>query len=59
MKFLKKFFDDDSTIVGLCRFELAQRKKRIKSEDKDMFFNPFIKDRNFQTNYTNNALLNV
>lgn len=61
MKFLKNFFNDESTIVGLCRFDSIKQKynKNVTTSglENDFFFNPFQTQQVFETNISRNALL--
>lgn len=60
MEFLKRFFDDDSTIVGLCRFDRTQKILKNKNiEEKDMFFNPFQNQKTYAFNYETNLSKNI
>lgn len=60
MEFLKRFFDDDSKIIGLCGFKKAKSYK-TRSIEQEIFFNPFEKNIsfafNYETNFKNNVLL--
>ena len=58
MNFLKKFFNDESNVVGLCSFKMAEPTKHTANPlGKEIFFNPFEKKIVFETNYSNNVLL--
>lgn len=64
MEFIKSFFNDDSSIVGLCGFEEMKPKLNKKDVTKgvcDVIFNPFIPQKpnqfNFETNFERNVLL--
>lgn len=64
MEFIKKIFNDDSTIVGLCGFEEMKpnyNKKSLNTGVCNVIFNPFIPQKpstfNFETNFEGNVLL--
>lgn len=57
MEFLKKFFNDDSTTVGLCKFESIKPKHTNKNTETVCFFNPFITEKIYETNFNKNILL--
>jgi hypothetical protein len=61
MKFLKNFFNDESTIVGLCGFKTMRPNYSKNPIEKDFFFNPFQIEKpcafNYETNFRNNVLL--
>jgi hypothetical protein len=57
MEFLKKFFNDDSTVVGLCKFDRVKSKYIQTPAETDFFFNPFEQQKNYKTNIENNLLL--
>lgn len=56
MKFLKNFFNDESTIIGLCGFE-SMKPKYVESIKNDFYFNPFQQNPVFETNFSKNTLL--
>lgn len=53
MEFLKKFFDDESKIIGLCGFETMKPKYEGESLKNEGFFNHFQSGRSFSPQYTN------
>lgn len=55
MNFLKNFFDDENTIIGLCGFE-SMKPKYVEAVKNDFYFNPFQKT-NFETDFSKNTLL--
>lgn len=57
MQFLKKFFDDDSTKIGLCGFGIMRPKHTEAQDQNDFFFNPFETKSNFETNFSKNVML--
>lgn len=57
MKFLKNFFNDESKIIGLCGFKSMRTGYPKSSMETDFFFNPFQREKAFETNYTRNTLL--
>ena len=57
MNFLKNLFSDESTIIGLSGFSFARiNQKKIKLET-NFYFNPFEREKVFETNYIKNNLL--
>jgi len=52
-KFLRSFFNDEKTIIGLCAFELEKPSKSGKTKD----FNNFQIKQAFITNIKHNILL--
>lgn len=61
MEFLKKFFNDDNIVVGLCKFNKENKRKTKNYIEKEMFFNPFQSTKefvfNYETNYSKNIML--
>jgi hypothetical protein len=57
MKFLKKFFDDNSTIVGLCFFEQTKTKHYPNAAEGKFFFNPYQFENSWETKFETNVLL--
>lgn len=57
MEFLKKFFDDERMIVGLCGFKTKAPRYSTNPIGKDIFFNPFKCEKVFETNFSNNVML--
>lgn len=56
MKFIKNFFNDNSTIIGLCGFET--RPKCLKNFDMNDFpANKFQIDKIFKTNFEKNIFV--
>ncbi len=53
-KFLKTFFNDEKTIVGLCSFELE---KPYRTDMKENFFNNFQIKKDFSSKFDKNILL--
>jgi hypothetical protein len=59
MRFLKNFFDDETTIVGLCGFDEIKPKYPQRTVVSESFFNHFSTERKFETNFYGNVLLKV
>lgn len=59
MEFLKKFFNDDSTVVGLCKFNMSKPIKKNDPIENDIFFNPFQSQKSFVFNYDTNFSKNT
>ncbi|MFA7658050.1 MAG: hypothetical protein WCY19_01300 [Candidatus Gastranaerophilaceae bacterium] len=59
MKFLKNFFNDESTIVGLCGFETTKPKYSKSTNARENFLNRFNIQRTFETNFEQNVFLEV
>lgn len=57
MQFLKKFFDDNSTIIGLCSFEQMKPKYYQRAAEENFFFNPYQFENRWETKFENNTLL--
>lgn len=57
MEFLKKFFNDDSTIIGLSGFKMLKPKYNESPIKNDFFFNPFQSETIFETKFEKNVLL--
>ena len=57
MEFLKKFFNDDATVVGLCKFNMPKTQYRNVSIPQDVFLNPFQAEKIYETNFDKNILL--
>lgn len=57
MNFLKNLFDDESTIIGLCGFNLEKSNYNQNLIKKDLFFNSFQIEKVFETDFTKNVLL--
>lgn len=57
MEFLKKIFNDDNTIVGLCGFDSMKPDYRSAAMIKENFFNHMDCKKTFETNFTTNTLL--
>lgn len=57
MNFLKKFFNDESNVVGLCAFNMMKPKYSENPIENDFFFNPFEGNKVFETNYKKNIFL--
>lgn len=63
MEFLKKFFNDDSTTIGLCKFNTYKYNSKVNQNQKeaDFFFNPFQSQKtfvfNYETNFSKNTIL--
>jgi len=57
MQFLKKFFDDNSTIIGLCSFEQFKPKYYQDIAENNFFFNPYQFESPFETKFEANVLL--
>lgn len=56
MNFLKNFFNDENTIIGLCGFE-GLKPNYVEAIKNDFCFNPFQQKTNFETNFSKNTLL--
>lgn len=59
MKFLKNFFDDESTIIGLCGFNSKKPVYFEKSYVRTRFLKTLKSEKNFSTNITKNVFLSV
>lgn len=57
MNFLKKFFKEDDTIIGLCGFDNMKPNYCKKPIMSDNFFNAFELEKVFETCYDKNILL--
>jgi len=65
MEFLKKFFNDESKIIGLCGFETMKPKYGESTASTDNLLNYFQSGKSFspqyttvfETNFAKNALL--
>jgi len=57
MSFLKSFFNDESTKIGLCGFKMTKQKYSKNSTEPNFYFNPFQQEKAFETNFRANALL--
>lgn len=59
MNFIKNFFNDESTIVGLSGFKTTTEKSDIFGRPEEMFFNPFITKVRYETIFKGNVMLKV
>jgi len=57
MEFLKKIFNDDSTVIGLCGFGGAKQRGNKSLMKQDFLFNDFQTEKVFLTNFEQNVLL--
>lgn len=57
MEFLKKIFDDEKLIVGLCGFKTKGIKYNTNPIPNTIAFNPFRSETVFETNFSKNILL--
>lgn len=57
MNFLKNFFNDDSTIIGLCSFDKNRGEYCNKTIINEVLFNNVSFEKTFETNFSRNALL--
>lgn len=57
MEFLKKFFNDDNTVIGLCKFERIRPKYYQTPATEAVFFNSFESKCIYKTNVEKNILL--
>lgn len=57
MEFLKNFFNDENTIIGLCRFEMMKSDYNKNSGEINFFTNSFQTEKVFETNFRGNVLL--
>lgn len=57
MEFLKKFFNDDSVMVGLSSFKQIKPKYYQTPVMEEVFFNPFEGKRVYQTDFSKNSFL--
>lgn len=57
MDFFKKLFNQDVAMVGLCGFNFVKASCKKTRIETDFFFNPFERQRVFETNYMKNNLL--
>lgn len=58
MNFLKKFFNDDSVIIGLCGFNIAKQNYNKAAVVRDRLFTP-CENKTFQTDFSKNFFLSV
>lgn len=59
MNFFKQFFNDESTIIGLCGFETMKPNYNKNLADNNFFFNSFLTEKTFETNLKKNILLSI
>lgn len=59
MEFLKKFFSDDDSVIGLCGFKQIKPKYYQTPVMEEVFFNPFESKRVYETNFSKNVFLSV
>lgn len=57
MEFLKKIFDDERIIVGLCGFKTKRARYNTNPIPNTTVFNPFKYESVFETNFSKNVLL--
>lgn len=57
MEFLKNFFGDDSTIIGLCGFNSKKPAYNEKSYVRTRFIKTLKLEKSFSTNFAKNVLL--
>lgn len=57
MEFLKRFFNDENTIIGLCGFENMKPDYNKNSGEINFFTNSFQTEKVFETNFGGNVLL--
>lgn len=57
MNFLKSFFCEDTTIIGLCGFKGMKRSYNKNPIKNNFYFNPFENKQVFETNFGLNKLL--
>jgi len=53
MEFLKKFFDDESKIIGLCGFDAMKPKYGESTASSEKLLNYFQSGTSFSPQYTN------
>lgn len=59
MEFLKKFFNDEGTIIGLSGFNLEKPYYSKNAFTPPTFNNPFQSEKVFETKYNENVLLSL
>lgn len=57
MEFLKNFFNDDNTKVGLCGFDMKRPNYGITFGKSDLSFRSFQSEKAFETDFGGNVLL--
>lgn len=57
MEFLKKIFNDEDTIVGLCGFDNMKPDYRTRAMIRENLFNHLDCKKTFETNFATNTLL--
>lgn len=57
MEFIKKFFDDDAVIIGLCGFNCTKPNYKDNFRTEDNFLEYFNKTKTFETKFSENVLL--
>lgn len=58
MEFLKKFFNDESVVVGLCKFEQIRPKYCQNPIEENVFFKPAFETKiTYRTDFSKNMLL--
>ena len=57
MEFIKKIFNDDAVIIGLCGFNSTKPDYAQVFKTEDSFLNHFDQTKGFETNFSKNILL--
>ena len=57
MNFFKNLFNDESVIIGLCKFNMAKSKSLNSSIINETFSTPYMSEKVFETNFKGNYLL--
>lgn len=59
MEFLKKFFNNESNVIGLCGFDLEKPYYSKTTFTPPVFTNPFMNEKIFETNIEENVFLSL
>lgn len=57
MSFLKNLFNDNSTIIGLCGFDMKKPNYKSSLANNDFYYNKLEAETIFETNFSTNTLL--
>lgn len=57
MEFLKNFFNDESTVIGLCKFEKTKHRYCQTPVLEEIFFQPFLVKSVYKTDTKKNIFL--
>lgn len=59
MEFLRNFFNDEGTVIGLCGFKNIKPDYNKNLIENCFFTNSFQTRKTFETNFKNNSLLKI